>query len=74
MRPVSHGRAGHPVALRRPALARYAEPSPPPLRDHLHTLGPACGAVEVADPTVLIDLDTPADVMGNLRVLPRFFK
>jgi len=74
VRPVSHGRAGHPVALRRAALARYAEPAPPPLRDHLHALGPACGAVDVADPTVLIDLDTPADVMGNLRILPRFFK
>jgi CTP:molybdopterin cytidylyltransferase MocA len=74
VRPVSHGRAGHPVALRHAALARYAEPAPPPLRDHLHALGPACGAVDVADPTVLIDLDTPADVMGNLRVLPRFFK
>ena len=29
-RPVAHGRAGHPVALRRAALARYAEPFRPP--------------------------------------------
>lgn len=73
-RPSFHGRAGHPVALRRPALARYAEPSPPPLRDHLLALGPACAFVEVSDPAVLIDLNTPADVMGTLGALPRFFK
>ena len=73
-RPVCHGRAGHPVALRLAALHRYAEPQPPPLRDHLHALGAACAAVDVADPTVLIDLNTPADVMGTLQVLPRFFK
>lgn len=73
-RPISHGRAGHPVAIRPAALARYAEPSPPPLRDLLHALGAACAAVDVSDPTVLIDLDTPADVMGTLRTLPRFFK
>lgn len=73
-RPVYGGRAGHPVAIRRAGLARYGEPSPPPLRDHLHALGAACGAVDVADTTVLIDLNTPADVMGTLRVLPRFFK
>jgi CTP:molybdopterin cytidylyltransferase MocA len=73
-RPVCHGRAGHPVVLRRVALVRYREPSPPPLRDLLHELGDACAGVEVADPTVLLDLNTPADVMGALRTLPRFFK
>ncbi len=78
-RPVAHGRTGHPVVLRRDALASYAKAGvpiaePPPLRDHLRALGPACGAVDVADPGVLIDLDTPADVMGALRALPRFFK
>jgi molybdenum cofactor cytidylyltransferase len=73
-RPVCRGRAGHPVALRRAALSRYAEPAPPPLRDHLHALGDACAGVDVTDPTVLIDLNTPADVMGTLVALPRFFK
>lgn len=71
-RPVYHGRAGHPVVLRRAALARYAEPNPPPLRDHLRALGAAVGDVEVSDTSVLIDLNTPADVMGLLRTLPRF--
>jgi len=79
-RPSCRGRAGHPVALRRAALARYAEashpphPSPPPLRDHLRALGAASTDVDVTDPTVLIDLNTPADVMGTLGALPRFFK
>jgi CTP:molybdopterin cytidylyltransferase MocA len=71
-RPVYHGRAGHPVALRRAALDRYAEPAPPPLRDHVRTLGDAVADVEVPDPAVLIDLNTPADVMGLLQKLPRF--
>jgi CTP:molybdopterin cytidylyltransferase MocA len=73
-RPVYHGRAGHPVALRRAALARYTEPDPPALRDHLRALGAACAGVDVPDPTVLIDLNTPADVMGAIRQMPRFFK
>jgi CTP:molybdopterin cytidylyltransferase MocA len=73
-RPVCRGRAGHPVALRHAALARYAAPAPPTLRDHLQALGPACAGVDVTDPTVLIDLNTPADVMGTLGALPRFFK
>jgi CTP:molybdopterin cytidylyltransferase MocA len=73
-RPVFHGRAGHPVALRHSVLSRYAEPSPPTLRDHLHALGDRCASVDVNDPTVLLDLNTPADVMGALQALPRFFK
>lgn len=73
-RPVCFGRAGHPVVLRLAALDRYRRPDPPPLRDHLHALGAACAGVPVTDPTVLIDLDTPADVMGTLQALPRFFK
>lgn len=72
VRPIYHGRRGHPAVLRRAALGRYAEPAPPPLREHLRGLGAACADVEVADPAVLIDLDKPADVMGWLRSLPRF--
>jgi molybdenum cofactor cytidylyltransferase len=80
-RPVCRGRAGHPVALRPAGLSRYAAASgplapsaPPPLRDHLQALGAACVAVDVTDPTVLLDLNTPSDVMGTLGSLPRFFK
>ncbi len=76
-RPVCHGRAGHPVALRLAALQRYTEPGPPPLRDHLLTLGAACAAVDVTDPTVLIDSQHPGRRDGHapgaaalLQVIP----
>ncbi len=72
VRPSTHGRAGHPVALRPSVLKRYLEPSPPPLRDHLHALGAACVDEEVNDTAVLLDINTPADVMGILNRLPKF--
>ena len=72
VRPTYQGRGGHPVVLRLPALARYLEPNPPPLRDHLKALGPRRADEPVADATVRIDLDGPADVVGVLRAMPRF--
>jgi len=72
VRPRSAGRAGHPVLLRLEALDPYRSPSPPVLRDHLRALGPRCVEVEVEDPAVRIDLNTPADVMGLLGAPPRF--
>jgi len=72
VRPTYQGRGGHPVVLRLPALARYLEPNPPPLRDHLKALGPRCADEPVADAAVRIDLDGPADVVGVLRAMPRF--
>jgi CTP:molybdopterin cytidylyltransferase MocA len=71
-RPVYKGKGGHPVVLRRAALEVYSRPEPPPLRDHLKALGAAVADVEVNDPAILIDLNTPSDVMGLLRTLPRF--
>lgn len=71
-RPTYHDRGGHPVVLRPEALARYREPNPPPLRDHLKALGPRCASEPVADAGVRIDLDRPADVVGVLRAMPRF--
>ena len=70
-RPSYHGRGGHPVVLRRAALDAY-KTAAPPLRDHLATLGDAVAVVEVSDPTIVLDLNTPSDVMGVLRALPRF--
>ena len=72
VRPSYKGRPGHPVVLRPEALAPYRTPKPPPLRDHLRALGDQCADQDVNDPAVLIDLDTPADVMGVLHELPRF--
>jgi CTP:molybdopterin cytidylyltransferase MocA len=71
-RPVYHGRGGHPVVVRRAALDAYKAGPPPTLRDHLGSLGSRVAVVEVSDPTVVLDLNTPSDVMGVLRALPRF--
>lgn len=73
-RPRYGGRSGHPVVLRAEALAPYAGRTPPPLRDLLRALGSRCQDVEVDDPSVRLDLNTPADVMGVLRdgAPPRF--
>lgn len=70
-RPSYHGRGGHPVVLRRAALDVY-KTAAPPLRSHLASLGDSVAVVEVSDPTIVLDLNTPADVMGVLRALPRF--
>jgi CTP:molybdopterin cytidylyltransferase MocA len=72
VRPRAGGRAGHPVLLRPEALDAYRSASPPVLRDHLRALGPRCVEVDVDDPAVRIDLNTPADVMGLLGAPPRF--
>jgi molybdenum cofactor cytidylyltransferase len=61
-KPAFEGRGGHPVLVRRSVLSRYASPDPPPLRDVLRELGDKCLAVSVADPAIVADLDTPADV------------
>ncbi|HZF54793.1 MAG TPA: nucleotidyltransferase family protein [Polyangiaceae bacterium] len=72
VRPRSGGRAGHPVLLRAEALEPYRSLAPPVLRDHLRSLGPRCVEVDLDDPSVRIDLNTPADVMGLLGAPPRF--
>lgn len=71
-RPRNGGRSGHPVVLRVAALDPYRGPSPPALRDRLRALGDQCAEVDVDDPSVKLDLNTPADVMGALRAPPRF--
>ena len=59
-RPRHGSRRGHPVVLRAAQLGRYLEPEPAALRDVLRALGVACRDVVTDDPSVLIDLDTPA--------------
>lgn len=69
-------RRGHPVALSPEALARYREPSPPPLRDHLRSLGDRVLTLDVPDPFVLEDLDFAHQTDILLRIAgttePRF--
>lgn len=60
-KPRFEGRGGHPVAIRAAALDRYRDPDPPPLRDHLRSLGDRVLSVPVGDATVRIDIDEPAD-------------
>lgn len=71
-RPVLAGRGGHPVALAARALARYAEPSPPILREHLRAVGLV--DVVVSEPLVRRDLDTEADVRAAFGGPPRFYR
>ena len=62
--PVHAGRGGHPVVAYRALFAPYeVEPpqAPPPLRDVLAAV-PSRRRVEVDDPRVLGDLDTPSDL------------
>lgn len=65
-------RFGHPVAMQGVALGRYREPNPPPLRDYLRTLGDAVVGVDVSDPEVLVDIDTPAEAVRYLHGPPTF--
>ena len=62
------GRRGHPVVLTPEALARYREPFPPPLRDHLRSLGDRVAVVDVDDPFVLEDLDFAHQTDVLLRI------
>ena len=67
--PLYRGRGGHPVIARRAVLARYEDglrSAPPPLRDVLVEAAELRRRVEVDDPRVLGDLDTPDDVHALL--------
>lgn len=66
-KPRYEGRGGHPVALRRVALDRYRQPDPPPLRDHLRSLGERVLSVSVADATVRVDIDERRDFLRWVR-------
>jgi CTP:molybdopterin cytidylyltransferase MocA len=68
------GRGGHPVVLRSRALAPFADASrpPPPLRDLLAALGEARTRVDLDDPAITVDLDTPEDVARATGAPPVF--
>jgi CTP:molybdopterin cytidylyltransferase MocA len=59
--PSFRGHGGHPVVARREVFAKY-DVSLPPLRELLASLGTARQRIEVDDPLVLGDLDTPSDL------------
>jgi CTP:molybdopterin cytidylyltransferase MocA len=73
--PRHAGRGGHPIACRLDVLASYATgASPPPLRDCLTALGGGRVRVDVEDPAVGVDLDTPADVIALTGCAPSFWR
>ena len=69
--PRHGGRGGHPVVARARALASYAT-APRPLRDLLADLARARVRVDVDDPAIAIDLDTPEDLRALTGDAPRF--
>jgi len=70
--PVVGGTGGHPVLLRASVLRRAYAGAAPPLRDVLHGLGARRLRVEVGDPNVVTNLDTPADVLAATGAEPVF--
>jgi len=62
------GRGGHPVLVRRAVLSG----EPRPLRERLAALGPRRRFVDVDDPRVRTNLDTPEDVIRETGAPPRF--
>jgi len=66
-------KSGHPIACRRSVLEPYrGKPPFPPLRDVLRALGDKRARVDVTDPRVGVDLDTPEDVVALTGHPPLF--
>ena len=70
------GKGGHPVACRAHVLSPYAQGAPgtppPILRDVLSAYEASRARVEVDDPRVGVDLDTPDDVRAFTGAPPKF--
>lgn len=74
VRPVYEGRRGHPVLVRRRALAPMLHEQPPPkLRDLLHALGDKVVDVDVPDVRAVTGFDVPEDVERFYGEPARFF-
>jgi len=70
--PRYRGRGGHPVVVRARAFAGFVS-APRPLRDVLAGLGEARARLEVDDPAVGTDLDTPDDFSAAAGVQAHFW-
>lgn len=67
--PTHGGRRGHPVLFPRPIIEELFEL--PTLRDVVRRDPERVRHLEVADPWVLLDMDTPADYRRVLEILQR---
>jgi molybdenum cofactor cytidylyltransferase len=71
--PHASGRGGHPVACRASVLEAFVIPeAPPTLRDVIAKHETSRARIEVDDPRVGIDLDTPDDVRTLTGQPPQF--
>ena len=70
--PRHGGKGGHPIVARAHLLIDAAE-SALPLRDVLAALGVKRLRVDVDDPAIGTDMDTPADVLAHTGAPPRFW-
>jgi molybdenum cofactor cytidylyltransferase len=70
--PRHGGRGGHPIVARARVLLEAAA-SALPLRDVLAALGVKRLRVDVDDPAIGTDMDTPADVIAVTGAPPRFW-
>lgn len=71
IRPRFEGRGGHPVLVRTALIASaYLAKEPPPLRDVLRLHAPI--DVDVHDPDIRVDLDTPDAYRSLTGEQPRF--
>ena len=71
--PSRGGKGGHPVVCRGSVLEPFRrDERPPPLRDVLGALGEKRARVETQDGLVLVDLDTPEDVVAWTGRAPAF--
>lgn len=60
-RPVIGGHTGHPVILPKPAFAELKRTRAETLKDFLKLMVGLCVQLEMANPGVLLDIDTPED-------------
>jgi molybdenum cofactor cytidylyltransferase len=66
--PAYRGRPRHPVIVDQMEFARLSTTTAHTLREFLHDEGPQPALCEINDPTLDLDLDTPADYQAAVRI------
>lgn len=69
--PTAGGQPGHPIYLAPPAIAAYLHPeTPPPMHHFLASIDDKCQRVEVADPRIHLNINTPEELADYHRRYP----